>query len=553
MTNWYRDADNDGYGTSQNILVQSTQPAGYIANNQDCDDTKSTIKPGAQEICNSIDDDCDGQADEGLDCDVDGNTISGFIDILNTTLIAGWAYNPDVTTAPVTITIKIDGVIVGTTTTNKARPDVNDAFGIIGLHGFEYTFINFPQGTHNVDIVFGNGATALNWPTTQITKAGSPVEPVQESSRLVGNIDVLDATTIAGWVYDTNDQNALVNIRVVADGNTVATIPANQLRQDVNTALGIIGNHGFYAPISIGTVSRADIFATRGTETRTMAHFAAPTACDTTTTCTIYDQRTTPFVAATYNALNVINRNIPYFNYDGGATMAIITPPSNDGTISSPMGHYVRPDGTAGIVINTALATGTRPLVVLTPAIDFSPGNSVWEGDTSAIEYTMNVRVPTLRSTSSDRTTGVYGVAYYLFKDKTTGKQFWYGARWFDSRGLIEYDQIRVDDWGDGTGTGLPIVVGPLGASQYSSSIGSSRFFYTPSETWNTIGFSVSRAQFQRAINILNSRGYSPNPDDYVLTHANLNTEGFRVGTRYTGAGTLHLEFKDWRIVAKRP
>ncbi len=47
---------------------------------QDCDDTNPAIHPGAAEQCNTVDDDCDGQIDEGcgvcVDADLDGFTSS---------------------------------------------------------------------------------------------------------------------------------------------------------------------------------------------------------------------------------------------------------------------------------------------------------------------------------------------------------------------------------------------------------------------------------------------------------------------------------------------
>jgi hypothetical protein len=43
--NWYQDNDNDTYGNSAITIVACNQPAGYVANNQDCDDTKATINP----------------------------------------------------------------------------------------------------------------------------------------------------------------------------------------------------------------------------------------------------------------------------------------------------------------------------------------------------------------------------------------------------------------------------------------------------------------------------------------------------------------------------
>ena len=54
-----------------------TPSPGYVANNGDCDDTNAAVNPGATEICNGIDDNCDGEIDEGFDADGDGYTTCG--------------------------------------------------------------------------------------------------------------------------------------------------------------------------------------------------------------------------------------------------------------------------------------------------------------------------------------------------------------------------------------------------------------------------------------------------------------------------------------------
>ena len=50
---------------------------GYLGCADDCDDASSAINPLATEVCNSIDEDCDGQTDNGFDADGDSYTSCG--------------------------------------------------------------------------------------------------------------------------------------------------------------------------------------------------------------------------------------------------------------------------------------------------------------------------------------------------------------------------------------------------------------------------------------------------------------------------------------------
>ncbi len=63
---YYADGDGDGYGSASPTQVGCTPPAGYVANNTDCNDAAASIHPGAAEICNAIDENCNGQIDEGI-------------------------------------------------------------------------------------------------------------------------------------------------------------------------------------------------------------------------------------------------------------------------------------------------------------------------------------------------------------------------------------------------------------------------------------------------------------------------------------------------------
>ncbi len=68
---WYQDADGDGFGNPSVYVPQAGQPPGYVADNTDCDDSNAAVNPSATEICNGIDDDCDGTIDEFCACACD--------------------------------------------------------------------------------------------------------------------------------------------------------------------------------------------------------------------------------------------------------------------------------------------------------------------------------------------------------------------------------------------------------------------------------------------------------------------------------------------------
>jgi hypothetical protein len=89
-TTWYHDNDNDGYGDVEVTLQACTKPDGYVAVAGDCNDDDNTIYPGATEICDGKDNNCNGQVDEGL---ITSNTTTITACDTYTWIVNGQTYN----------------------------------------------------------------------------------------------------------------------------------------------------------------------------------------------------------------------------------------------------------------------------------------------------------------------------------------------------------------------------------------------------------------------------------------------------------------------------
>ena len=217
---YYADTDGDGYGNASSSTNACSQPTGYVANSTDCNDTSATVYPGATEVANGIDDDCDGAIDEGTTPSAPGVT--------NSTVCVGSASVTLTATALSGYTLRWYAAATGGTALT-ATPVVVTTAAIV-----KSFWVSQRLGTGTESARAQITVTVVALPATPVTITGTAAicNVVGSTTELTYSIAAVTGATSYVWTAPTGanivsgqgSTSVVVNFAGVAQGVTALTL-----------------------------------------------------------------------------------------------------------------------------------------------------------------------------------------------------------------------------------------------------------------------------------------------------------------------------------------
>jgi subtilisin-like proprotein convertase family protein len=217
---YYLDADGDGFGgATATTECSTTPPAGYVATSTDCNDASASIRPGAIELCDGVDQDCDGTADEGFP-DSDGDGIKDCVDTAITYSMSGGSI-PDATNATPPVVTPLDRTFtVPAATVTAGIQDLS-----VTVTGLTHTWC----GDVSISVITPGGITV-----PLVARAGFTGGTSQgDSSDFNGTYTFRDSATASLWTA----ASAAGASTVIAGGNYFPSVSLTGARQELDSAI----------------------------------------------------------------------------------------------------------------------------------------------------------------------------------------------------------------------------------------------------------------------------------------------------------------------------
>ncbi len=204
---WYKDADGDGWSDGAS-LVQCAKPEAYklaancIATSGDCNDVNAGVHPTAPETCNSLDDDCDGQVDEGA---AGGLTFVGNMTLGTQAQVN--AFNQCYSVIQGNLLIQNSGINSLSTLSNLVKVTGNVTIKLTSLVSL--------NGLHNLDTIGGNLLISSNNYGSKLQSLGGleDLDWVGGSLKIYSNLSLTNCCAIHDLIgAEPNGAGGIISI-----------------------------------------------------------------------------------------------------------------------------------------------------------------------------------------------------------------------------------------------------------------------------------------------------------------------------------------------------
>ncbi|MCL2639634.1 MAG: hypothetical protein FWD53_02200 [Phycisphaerales bacterium] len=160
---------------------------------------------------------------------------TGKVEVLNTSVISGYAYDPDMS-GPTTVKVYVNGMFFKEVMANGSNATMPG-------HGFSVDLSELPEGSYWIMV------TAMDDRDTDQPEVVF-FDDFLNNQEPVGVLESVTGTTITGWAYDPDAPTAPAEIDIFVDGKYYTTVLADVNRPDLAAMLGAAGTaHGFEVPL----------------------------------------------------------------------------------------------------------------------------------------------------------------------------------------------------------------------------------------------------------------------------------------------------------------